>query len=248
MQQQHRPRDRRLSLLDAEARQDDTAVVIRGLLLDFYGTVVEEDDEIAALICARAAGSGAGAVTAEQIGAAWWKEFQAAMEASAFRSQREIAVASLATALSTSGCAANAAVLCEEQVRYWRTAPLRPGTRAFLDSVDLPICVVSNIDRADLEAVLSYHGLSFAAMVTSEDVGAYKPSPQMFRRGLAMLGLQAEEVIHVGDSLTADVAGAQAAGIAAIWVNRRGRPLPDRTGAAAVIGNLADLPRQLTSG
>lgn len=63
----------------AAARQDDTAVVIRGLLLDFYGTVVEEDDEIVASICARAAASGAGTVTAEQIGAAWWQEFQAAM-------------------------------------------------------------------------------------------------------------------------------------------------------------------------
>jgi 2-haloacid dehalogenase len=176
--------------------------VIRGLLLDFYGTVVEEDDEIVASICARAAASGAGAVTAEQMGAAWWKEFHAAMEASAFPSQRENAVASLAMALSATGCAANAAVLCEEQVRYWRTAPLRPGTRAFLDSVDLPICVVSNIDRTDLEAVLGYHGLSFAATVT--------------------------------------------AGIAAIWVNRAGRPLPDGAGAAAVIGNLADLARRLT--
>ncbi|WP_432994631.1 HAD hydrolase-like protein [Dactylosporangium sp. CA-233914] len=67
----------------------------------------------------------------------------------------------------------------------------------------------------------------------------------MFRRGLALLGMRAEEVLHVGDSLTADVAGAQAAGIAAIWVNRRGRPAPDGLDATDVIGNLADLTARL---
>ncbi|MGH3291671.1 MAG: HAD family hydrolase [Trebonia sp.] len=220
--------------------------MIRGLLLDFYGTVVDEDDEVVASICARAAESGPGAVTAEQVGAAWGRAFQGAMGASPFRPQREIAVASLVAALSATGCTADPAVLCEEQFRFWRTAPLRPGTRAFLDSVDMPVCVVSNIDRADLEAVLAYHGLSFAAIVTSEDAGAYKPSPQIFRRGLAMLGLRAQEVLHVGDSLTADVAGARAAGIAAIWVNRRGRPVPDGMAATTVIGDLADLAAQVT--
>ena len=225
----------------------DNVVVIKGLLLDFYGTVVEEDDEVIASICARAAESGSGSVTPEQIGAAWWRAFQAAMKASPFRAQREIAVASLAATLSAAGCAVDAATLCDEQFRYWRTAPLRPGTRAFLDGADMPICVVSNIDRADLQAVLAHHGLSFAAVVTSEDVGAYKPSPRIFRHGLAMLGLRATDVVHVGDSLTADVAGAQAAGIAAIWVNRRGRPVPDGMGATTVIGDLADLALRLES-
>jgi 2-haloalkanoic acid dehalogenase type II len=222
----------------------DTAIVIRGLLLDFYGTVVEEDDEVIASICARAADSGFGAVTAEQVGATWWRAFQAAMGASPFRPQREIAVASLAAALSAAGCTADAAVLCEDQVRFWRTAPLRPGTPAFLDSADMPICIVSNIDRADLEAALAYHGLSFTAVVTSEDAGAYKPSPRIFRQGLAMLGLRAEEVVHVGDSLTADVAGAQADGIAAVWVNRRNRPVHDGIGSTTVIGDLAGLSAQ----
>jgi 2-haloacid dehalogenase/putative hydrolase of the HAD superfamily len=219
--------------------------VIKGMLLDFYGTVVEEDDEVVASICRRAAASAPGVVPPDQIGAAWWQAFQAAMAASPFRPQREIAAASLATALAASGCTADAVALCEDQVRHWRTAPLRPGTRAFLKSVDRPICVVSNIDRADLEAVLKHHGLSFTAAVTSEDVGAYKPSPQMFRRGLAMLGMRADEVLHVGDSLTADVAGAQSAGIAAIWVNRRGRPTPDGMHATDVIGSLADLTPRL---
>jgi 2-haloacid dehalogenase/putative hydrolase of the HAD superfamily len=219
--------------------------MIRGLLLDFYGAVVEEDDEVVASICGRAAESGPGEVSAEQVSAAWWGAFRDGMAAAPFRTQRAITVASLAAVLSEAGCGADAAALCEEQFRFWRTAPLRPGTRAFLDSVQLPVCIASNVDRADLEAVLAFHGLSFPAVVTSEDAGAYKPSPRIFQRALALLGLRADEVLHVGDSLHADVAGARAAGIAAVWVNRRGRPVPDDMDPASVISDLADLTAKL---
>jgi 2-haloacid dehalogenase/putative hydrolase of the HAD superfamily len=220
-------------------------VVIRGLLLDFYGTVVEEDDEVVASICARAAGSRPGMISAEQVSAAWWRAFRAGMMAAPFRTQREITVASLAAVLSEHQCDADATALCEEQFRFWRTAPLRPGTRAFLDGIDLPVCVVSNVDAADLAAVLDFHGLSFPAVVTSEDVGAYKPSPLMFKRALAVLGMRADEVLHVGDSLSADVAGAKAAGITGVWVNRHGRPVPDGIDPAHVIGDLTDLTARL---
>ncbi len=219
----------------------DTAGVIKGLLLDFYGTVVEEDDEVVASICARAAASAPGTVSPAQVGGLWWQAFQAATAPSLFRPQREIAVDSLAVALAATGCTADPAALCEDQFQFWRTAPLRAGTRAFLGGVDLPVCVVSNIDRADLEAALSYHGLSFAAVVTSEDVRAYKPAPRMFREGLTALGLRADEVLHVGDSLTADVEGARGLGMCAAWVNRRQRPVPGDMDPADVIGNLADL-------
>jgi 2-haloalkanoic acid dehalogenase type II len=219
--------------------------VVNGLLLDFYGTVVEEDDEVVASICARAAATGAGEVSPDRISEGWWRAFQAAMVATPFGLQRDIAVASLALALTENGCGGDAGALCEQQFRFWRTAPLRPGTRAFLDSVRLPICVLSNIDRADVEAAISHHGLSFAAVVTSEDVGAYKPAPQMFLHGLEMLGMRVDEVVHIGDSLTADIAGARSAGMAAIWVNRRGKPVPDDVGFAHTVSDLGDLVSRL---
>jgi FMN phosphatase YigB (HAD superfamily) len=48
------------------------------------------------------------------------------------------------------------------------------------------------------------------------------------------LAFAREEVWHIGDSLTHDVARAQAAGVFSVWLNRAGRepaagrPLPDR--------------------
>ena len=40
-------------------------------------------------------------------------------------------------------------------------------------------------------------------------------------------GLNPEEVVHIGDSMSSDVKGASALGIPAIWVNRGGREVPE---------------------
>ena len=55
--------------------------MLKGLLLDFYGTVVEEDDDLVAAICRDVAASAVVPVTPTQVGAAWWQAFQAAMAA-----------------------------------------------------------------------------------------------------------------------------------------------------------------------
>jgi 2-haloacid dehalogenase len=219
--------------------------VLRGLLLDFYGTVVEDDDAVIAGIAERVAAGAAVPVSGTQVSAAWHREFVAVADAPGFRSLRECAVRSLATVMAEAGCPGDPAELCAPQFAYWAAPPLRPGTRAFLDRLTVPVCIVSDVDRADLAAATAHHGLTFTAVVTSEDVGAYKPARAMFTRALAALGMGAEEVLHVGDSWRADMGGAEAAGIRAAWVNRRGQAAPDGTPIAYEIRNLAELTRQI---
>jgi putative hydrolase of the HAD superfamily len=62
----------------------------------------------------------------------------------------------------------------------------------------------------------------FDAIVISGEVGIAKPDQAVFDLALDRTGVERESVWHVGDSLTTDVAGARAAGIAAVWLNRRG--------------------------
>ncbi|HCT75879.1 MAG TPA: hypothetical protein DGT23_04670 [Micromonosporaceae bacterium] len=62
------------------------------------------------------------------------------------------------------------------------------------------------------------------------------------------LGLGADEVLHVGDSLNADVRGAHAAGIRAAWVNRHGQATPQDVPVAYEIADLAGLTAMLTRG
>jgi beta-phosphoglucomutase-like phosphatase (HAD superfamily) len=59
----------------------------------------------------------------------------------------------------------------------------------FLSCVQIPVCIVSDIDRADLEAAIDHHRLTFARVVTGEDVRSYKPRPEPFERALELLGV-----------------------------------------------------------
>ena len=66
----------------------------------------------------------------------------------------------------------------------------------------------------------------FVDVVISEEIGAAKPQPEFFAEALRRLGAPPrEEVLVVGDSLSADIAGAAAAGIDACWFNPRRLPL-----------------------
>ena len=215
--------------------------MLRGLLLDFYGTVVEDDDAVMAAIAARVAAHAAPGVTASEVLDAWNRQYEAVAAGSTFRPLRECALGSLQTVLDELGWAGDAADLCSSQLAFWRRPPLRSGTREFLERVELPICLVSDADRSDVDAALAHHGLMFSAVVTSDQVRAYKPDAAMFRAGLSALGLRPEEVLHIGDSIHTDVRGACAVGIGAVWVNRSGRPRPSGIPLVAEVPDLAGL-------
>jgi putative hydrolase of the HAD superfamily len=83
------------------------------------------------------------------------------------------------------------------------------------------------------------------AVAVSEEIGAAKPDPEAYRRAVAMLGLELNEVAMVGDHAVNDVAGALAAGLAAaVWVERRpgDGELPE---GAHLARELAEVPRLL---
>lgn len=62
----------------------------------------------------------------------------------------------------------------------------------------------------------------FDCIVISGEAGVAKPAPAVFELALDKLGVEKEAVCHVGDSLASDVAGANAAGITSVWLNRNG--------------------------
>jgi len=65
------------------------------------------------------------------------------------------------------------------------------------------------------------------ALIVSEETGMSKPDPRIFHIALERLGRRPDEVVMVGDSWLADVAGARAAGIRPIWFNPEREPAPE---------------------
>ena len=60
------------------------------------------------------------------------------------------------------------------------------------------------------------------ALVVSEEAGVAKPDPRIFAIALERLGCAAADAVMIGDSWPADIEGARAAGLRAIWLNRTG--------------------------
>lgn len=104
-----------------------------------------------------------------------------------------------------------------------------PGLLAALAAARLPLALITNGASDTQRNALRVVGLErhFGAVVVSGEAGAAKPDAVVFGLALDKLGVQPERVWHIGDNLLTDVAGAKAAGITAVWLNRSGAALPD---------------------
>lgn len=85
------------------------------------------------------------------------------------------------------------------------------------------LIAVSNSDGSAAQ-VLASVGLRdvFDHVVDSHIVGFSKPDARIFDAARTLAGVEANQVVHVGDLYEADVVGAQAAGIAAILIDPNG--------------------------
>jgi putative hydrolase of the HAD superfamily len=82
----------------------------------------------------------------------------------------------------------------------------------------------------------------FDFIITSARVGASKPNARIYQHLLATVGVTPDRILHVGDSLTADVRGAQAMGITGVLIDRPGAAAP---GDFPIVRSLGEVARLL---
>jgi putative hydrolase of the HAD superfamily len=119
-----------------------------------------------------------------------------------------------------------------------------PDVPAALAAAGVPLALVTNGASCLQREKLAASGLAdrFDAVVVSGDLGVRKPDASVFRHALSLLGAPADAAVMVGDNLESDIAGARAAGVRAVWINRTGRPRPE---GVTEISTLAELPALL---
>ncbi len=147
---------------------------------------------------------------------------EAEIEAGPFRRYREV----LARVFAGFGEALGFESTADERETFARSVGAWPP---FTDTVPAlramaaryRLAIVSNVDDDLFAPSAERLGVPFAAVVTAEQVGSYKPSHNHFREVLARLALPRERVLHVAQSLYHDVAPARELGIRSVWVNRR---------------------------
>lgn len=111
----------------------------------------------------------------------------------------------------------------------------------------LAIGLISNTGRTwgryltDLQDAIGI-GRYFRFRAYSDELRVRKPDPHMFRTALKGLGLRPDEVVHIGDDATADIAGAAAVGMRAVWFKTGYWPDGHADRADAEIRDLAEFP------
>jgi putative hydrolase of the HAD superfamily len=107
-----------------------------------------------------------------------------------------------------------------------------PDWPAFPDSADAlarlakhyQLIILSNVHRDGFASSNQQLRSEFAAIITAEDVGAYKPAENHFRAldtTLPKLGVDRTELLHVAQSLFHDHVPAKREGLSSVWINRR---------------------------
>lgn len=112
-----------------------------------------------------------------------------------------------------------------------------------LRSAGYRLGVISNFEGWLAEMLIELEvGHLFDVTVISGVEGMEKPDPRIFELALERAGIEAGAAAHVGDSPTMDLEPAEAAGMKAILIDRRGR-YPDR---GPRISTLSELPAALS--
>jgi 2-haloacid dehalogenase len=88
--------------------------------------------------------------------------------------------------------------------------------------------IVSNGDTEELSAHVNSVSDLFDVIITSEELGVYKPHSRLFNEAIRKMDVGRDATPFVGDTLTSDVLGAKKAGLTAIWYNKKQRtPKPE---------------------
>jgi len=84
--------------------------------------------------------------------------------------------------------------------------------------------IISNAgDDRDVQQLVEKFGITsyFDIILTSAACGYRKPHPRIFELALEYFNIQAEEAAMVGDTLNADIMGANQMGMYSVWITRR---------------------------
>lgn len=117
----------------------------------------------------------------------------------------------------------------DECIAYGRSIGDWP---AFADTVEAltylkqhyKLVILSNVDNESFARTNRRLGVTFDAILTAEDVGAYKPSLANFEYlidKLGVMGIDMGDVLHTAESLFHDHVPANRMGLASCWIHRR---------------------------
>jgi 2-haloalkanoic acid dehalogenase type II len=225
-----------------------TFVGIRAILLDFYGTLVDLNDDV------RSAGFDVLASKLDlplrpgelfsQYTELISRENETTSGDVRFATYRDSWVEAGDHLLGRYGLPGAGQQFAEAYAELHANAIGFPDVHRALDVLRHRFCVavVANADRDFLADCLSSNGLEFDVVVDSQSMRCYKPESRIFHEACHRLSVEPGRCAMVGDTPGTDISGARRVGMPAVWINRMAAKWPHEMAPPdAVITNLSEL-------
>ncbi|HSH93551.1 MAG TPA: HAD-IA family hydrolase [Roseimicrobium sp.] len=217
---------------------------IRGVTLDVGGTMLEPWPSVGHVYAQVAAESGFPGLNPEDLNAGFRMSWKLRRNFQHSRDQwAELVDASFSGLIPVQPSATFFPALYDRfaEPKAWRLYEDVLATLDTLASEGIQLAVVSNWDER-LRPLLDRFKLAsyFDVIVVSCEVAFPKPSPVIFEEAVRKMGLLPQQILHVGDHPREDVEGARGAGLAALHLQRGGRP------GDGIINSLSDIPSLLS--
>jgi HAD superfamily hydrolase (TIGR01662 family) len=143
--------------------------------------------------------------------------------------------------------------LFQEYEDHWLLGDDTVDTLETLKKDGYHLGIISNAaDRDDFQRLIKKGNLHpyFEKVVVSATEGVRKPHPQIFEKALSQFKVPSERCLMVGDTLSADIMGANQCGIGSVWITRwadtvENRALANQVTPMAKINKLGEVPKVL---
>jgi len=201
------------------------------LTFDCYGTLIQWDEGLKAVVEKMLSDKGGHAVDAAKLIDVYDRHEHRLEQTPPHRSFRELSILGLQLALAELGLPSQP----EDSQRLATAIPNMPpfaevvDTLAQLKALGFKLCIVSNTDDAIIAGNVAQLGGHIDRVITAQQAGAYKPAPRLFDYAHEQLGVTRDEVVHICASPMLDHTAARDMGFRCVWIDRgTGRQLlPD---------------------
>jgi 2-haloacid dehalogenase len=212
--------------------QADGTPMVRTLLFDVLGTVVDERGSIAGECAAALAAAEVGAGQAELLAAAWqrrmddllaqvtagiapWRPHDTLRRESLHEAAADLALADLPASILDD------LALSGQRLRAWPDAAAGLATLA----ARYAVVALSNATLAELAGMSAVNGLAWHCVLSAALVRAYKPDPAAYQMALDLLQLNPEQTLFVA-AHPWDLRGAASQGMRTAYISRPGAGTP----------------------
>jgi len=221
---------------------------VQALTFDCYGTLIDWDTGIRAYLRRLLDARGGRDVDLDRFYRHWYDECELPAIAGPFMPYHEVLQTSVQRALRDFGFSVRPEDGADfgHDMKTWQPFP---DTHTVLTQLarKYPLCIISNTARDIIERSLAHMDVTFAHVVTAEEIRVYKPDRRIFEAALSRLGLEpGPQVLHVFQSKIVDLPTAKRLGLQTAWINRRHQALePDRPRPDWIFPDLVPLVKLL---